>query len=211
MLNGTPTTSFGKMAVNSANSSYSNSFWNIWTEDFLRTKYVPATSNDSLGNHSIDAMADHKIRDNKRTTVKKESNLNSGSYAIEAIPKESKSRSFDCIDTNRGHLARIKSFISIDSSGYIVNDQHFSESVWLQSLTLARDTYSHNAQLEITGDHRLRVKIVKNLVVDEEIQLWFSDEILAIIAIPFLAPANILGNYQAILEYSQTIRRSCGH
>lgn len=194
MLNGTPTTSFGKMAVNSANSSYSNSFWNIWTEDFLRTKYVPATSSDSLGNHSID---EHKIRDTKRTAVKKESqsHLNSGSYAIETIPKDSKTRPFDCIDTNRGHLAKIKSFINIDSSGYIVNDQHLAESVWLQSLTLARDTYSHNAQLEITGDHRLRVKIVKNLVIDEEIQLWFSDEILAIIAIPFLAPANILGNY----------------
>lgn len=190
MLNGTPSTSLGKMALNPTNSSYTNAFWNVWTEDFLRRKYISNNSNQCLTNHSIEAMTEVK-RDTKR--IKVEPKPNRGSYAIEAIPKDTKTRSFDCIDLNGEQEAKCKSFISIDTSGYIVNDQHYSESVWLRSLTLADDTYSHNAQLEITSDHRLRVKIVKHLVIDEEIQLWFSDEILAILTVPFLTPANILG------------------
>ncbi|XP_055317738.1 zinc finger protein Xfin [Sitodiplosis mosellana] len=197
MLNGTPSsTSLGKMALNPTSSSYSNAFWNVWTEDFLRRKYISTASSDHcLTNHSIDAMTttETKTRDSKR--IKIEPKPNRGSYAAEAIAKDSKTRSFDCIDlSGTEQEAKSKSFITIDtSSGYIANDQHYSESTWLRSLTLAHDTYSHNAQLEITSDHRLRVKIVKHLVIDEEIQLWFSDEILAILTVPFLTPANILG------------------
>lgn len=197
MLNGTPSTSLEKMSLNPSNANYSSAFWNVWTEDFLRRKYISTASNNCLQlNHSIESMTtDVKNRDSKRT-FKIESKPNRGSYAIETIPKDSKSRSFDCINLNGEHDAKCKSFISIDSSGYIANDQNYSESVWLRSLSLADDTYSHNAQLEITSDHRLRVRTVKNLVIDEEIQLWFSDEILAILMVPFfLTPANILGKF----------------
>lgn len=193
MLNGTPSTSIGKMA--SANANYSNAFWDIWTEDFLRRKYISAATNDCAMDRPADSITEVKIRENKRSFVKMEANSNTGSYAQETIPKDSKTRPFECIDISSGSVAKCKSFISIDAYGFIVNDQKYSESVWLRSLTLAHDTYSHNGQLEITSDHRLRIKIVKNLVVDEEIQLWFSDEILAILAIPFLTPANILGKY----------------
>lgn len=186
--------------MNPSNSSYSNAFWNVWTEDFLRRKYISASSNDCLTNHSIESISSEvKSRDSKRMKI--EQKPNRGSYAIETIPKDTKSRSFDCIDLNGDQEINRKSFVSIDSSGYISNDQHYTESMWLRSLQLAHDTYSHNAQLEVTGDHRLRVKIVKNLVIDEEIQLWFSDEILAILAVPFLTPANILGKFQSKLSF----------
>lgn len=193
MLNGTPSASLGKMA--SANANYSNAFWDIWTEDFIRRKYISTASSDSI-HQSNDPLTEIKVRENKCAVAKMEANLNTGSYALETISRDTKTRPFDCIDLSSGHVPKLKSFISTDASGFIVNDQHFSESMWLRSLNLAHDTYSHNAQLEITNDHRLRVKIVKNLVIDEEIQLWFSDEILAILTIPFLTPANILGNLQ---------------
>lgn len=190
LTNGAPSTSLGKMVPDSSN--YSNTFWNIWTEDLLRRKYIAATSNEC--DHSSETFAELKQRESARLSlVKMESNLNTGSYALETIPKDSKTRPFDSIDVSTGPIAKCKTFVSIDSSGFVTNDQHFPISEWLRSLKLAHDTYSHNAQLEISSNHRLRVKIVKNLVVDEEIQLWFSDEILAIMAIPFLTPANILG------------------
>lgn len=192
MLNGAPSTSLGKMTLTPSSASYSNAFWNVWTEDFLKRKYISTNSSDCLTNHSIESLTELKNRDVKR--IKVEAKLNKGSYAVEAIPKDTKSPSFDCIDLS-GEEAKSKSFVTIDSAGFIRNDQNYSESVWLRSLTLAHDTYSHNAQLEITSDHKLRVKIVKNLVIDEEIQLWFSDEILAILAVPFLTPANILGEF----------------
>lgn len=193
MLNGSSSTSLGKMTINSSNGNYTNAFWNIWTEDFLRRKYISAATNDFNGSFTNEA-SELKNRDNcKKQVIKSESKINNGSYAIEAIPKDSKTRSFDCIDIHSEQIIDGKSFICIDSSGFISNDQNYSISHWLRSLSLAHDTYSHNAQLEITSDHRLRIKIVKNLVIDEEIQLWFSDEILAILAVPFLTPSNILG------------------
>lgn len=204
MLNGSPSTSIAKMT--SSNTSYSNAFWDIWTEDFLRRKYISATSNECGIDRPTDLITEVKTRDSKRSFVKMETNSNTeriqtGSYALETIPKDSKTRSFECIDVSSGPIAKCKSFISIDASGYITNDQKFNESAWLRSLTLAHDTYSHNAQLEITTDHRLRVKIVKNLVIDEEIQLWFADEVLAILSIPFLTPANILGEFFYLLIF----------
>lgn len=197
LTNGSPSSSsIAKMTP--ANTDYSNTIWNIWTDEFLRRKYISAASNECMVEHPItatDSTADTKQRDSKRLSAKTETNRNSGSYALDAIPKDSKSRPFECIDITCAQEITCKSFISIDAAGFVVNDQHFPENVWVRSLTIAHDTYSHNAQLEITSDHRLRVKIVKHLVIDEEIQLWFSDEILAIMSIPFLTPANILGKF----------------
>lgn len=195
MLNGAPSTSIGKLALNAGNSGYTNAFWNVWTEDFLRRKYLSAATGDCSMDRSVEIGADTKFSESKlrSSAIKVEPKINKGSFAMEQIPKESKTPSFDCIDLSSQDAATHKSFISLDTYGYIKNDQNYTESVWFCSLSLAHDTYSHNAQLEITSDHRLRVKIVKNLVVDEEIQLWFSEEVLAILGIPFLTPANILG------------------
>lgn len=207
MLNGTPSTSLAKMTINPAGPSYSSAFWNVWTEDFLRRKYISAASSDYLTNHSIESIVEPIDAKSKQTVrdvcrdVKGSSEVKAskGSYAIETIPKDSKTRPVDCIDVTAEQVVRRKTFISIDSSGYITNDQHYSESAWIRSLSLAHDTYSHNAQLEITSDHRLRVNIVKNLVIDEEIQLWFSDEILSMLAVPFLTLPNILGKFHHYL------------
>lgn len=196
MLNGTSSAALGKITLNSSNENYTNAFWNIWTEDFLRRKYISAATNDFNGSNS-NGMTDIKNdRENSRKQViKNEPKSCKGSYAIEPIPKDSKTRSIDSIEINNEQIIDGKSFISIDTAGYLTNDQNHPISLWLRSLSLARDTYSHNAQLEITTEHRLRIRIVKNLIVDEEIQLWFSDEILSILAIPFLTPNHILGKF----------------
>lgn len=199
MLTNGPQSSSSIGKISPANADYSNTIWNIWTDELLRRKYISSASNDCAiehpnGNNSIGESKQHH-RDSKRSMIKNETTQSHGSYALEAIAKDSKSRPFDCINVAGAQVPKCKSFISLDASGFIVNDQNFPESLWLRSLAIAHDTYSHNAQLEITSDHRLRVKIVKHLVIDEEIQLWFSDEILAIMTIPFLTPANILGKH----------------
>lgn len=201
MTNGSPSSS-SIAKITPSNANYSNTIWNIWTDELLRRKYISAASNECVIERPIttDSITDTKHRDHKRSmVVKNVATRNHGSYTLEAIPKDSKSHSFECIHITDAQAIKCKSFISINGSGFIVNDQNFSESVWVRSLSIAHDTYSHNAQLEITSDHRLRVKIVKDLVIDEEIQLWFSDEILAIMAIPFLTPANILGKFKLLL------------
>lgn len=187
MVNGSSSTSIGKVSL-SPSTNYTKSIWNIWTEDLLRNR----RSDTGAAEPSKDGPVN---RDQRLSHSKTESKLTSGSYAIETIPKDTKSRQFDHIDVTEEAVHQRRCFVGIDTSGYLVNDQRVSDSIWLRSLSLAYDTYSHNVQLEITSDHRLRLRVVKNLVIDEEIQLWFSDEILAILSIPFLTPVNILGKF----------------
>lgn len=156
----------------------------------MRSKKSSSSSDVPTAEYVSDQRRPH----NKAT----ETSLANGSYVIEPIPKDTKSRPFNYIDVTKSEFEQQqqqKLFVGTDSAGYLINDQRLSESVWLRTLSLAHDTYSHNAQLEITSDHRLRLRVVKNLVIDEEIQLWFSDDILAILSIPFLTPVNILGMF----------------
>lgn len=194
MSSGSAAASIGKVSLNTA-ANYTRSIWNIWTEDLLRNKRCSPASDVASGEYSSEGAA-QAGRDHRRALIKAaETGPANGSYVIEPIPKDTKSRSFGYIDVTKSELEQRqqKLLVGVDTAGYLVNDRRLSESVWLRSLSLAHDTYSHNAQLEITGDHRLRLRIVKNLVIDEEVQLWFSDDILAILSIPFLTPVNILG------------------
>lgn len=186
--------SIGKMSLNTA-TNYTRSIWNIWTEDVLRNK--KSSSSDVP---SAECTSDHRRPQNKTAETKPEN----GSYVIEPIPKDTKSRPFSFIDMTKleSEQQSQKLYVGIDTAGFLINDQRLSESLWLRNLSLAHDTYSHNAQLEITNDHRLRLRIVKNLVIDEEIQLWFSDDILAILSIPFLTPVNILGKLQTNTSFN---------
>lgn len=202
MLNGSPSTSIGKLPLNPTSANYTNAFWNVWTEDFLRRRYLSTASSDRSDEMTVGTKST-ETKNRTVTQVKVEPKSNKGSYAIGPIPKDARTRSFDGIELDGKQIVNNRSFIAADSNGYISNDQNYLDSVWCQSLSLAHDTYSHNAQLEIASDHRLRVKIVKNLVAEEEIQLWFSEEILAILGIPFLTPTNILGK---IFDYLITKR-----
>lgn len=90
-----------------------------------------------------------------------------------------------------------KVMLAIDSDGFLkVNGEANKHQFWVKAINIAHDTYSHNALLEIGTDRKLRLKIVKNVVADDEVLLWFSEEILAVMGVPFLTPANIQGKWK---------------
>lgn len=85
--------------------------------------------------------------------------------------------------------------LAVDSDGYLrAYGETTTHAFWVKSMNIARDTYSYNALLEITGDRKLCLKIVKNIASGDEVLLWFTEEILAVMGVPFLTPANIQGN-----------------
>uniref|UniRef100_A0A182K9F4 C2H2-type domain-containing protein n=1 Tax=Anopheles christyi TaxID=43041 RepID=A0A182K9F4_9DIPT len=64
-------------------------------------------------------------------------------------------------------------------------------SNWIRSTKLASDVRSFNALLELTGTQLLRVRLTGDVANGEELKLWFSEDVIAHMQIPFLTPVNI--------------------
>lgn len=64
---------------------------------------------------------------------------------------------------------------------------------WIKHLRLAANVHFQNVSLEVAKGRKLRVRVIAGVQVGEEVQMWFSPEILIAMQIPFLTPANIKG------------------
>ncbi|XP_053687071.1 zinc finger protein 658B [Sabethes cyaneus] len=62
---------------------------------------------------------------------------------------------------------------------------------WIRSIKLASDIRSYNALLELTPSHLIRLRLTRDVTADEELRMWFSEDITAYMQIPFLTPGNI--------------------
>uniref|UniRef100_A0A182Q6C7 C2H2-type domain-containing protein n=1 Tax=Anopheles farauti TaxID=69004 RepID=A0A182Q6C7_9DIPT len=62
---------------------------------------------------------------------------------------------------------------------------------WIRSIRLASDVRSFNAVLELTTTQLLRVRLSCDVNNGEELKLWFSEDVIALMQIPFLTPVNI--------------------
>ncbi|XP_046393677.1 zinc finger protein 584 [Ischnura elegans] len=67
-----------------------------------------------------------------------------------------------------------------------------SDTCWIRGMRIAEDCHSCNVRLtEAVGGFVART--TRMVAAGEEMLLWFSPEVLAILKIPFLAPSNIRG------------------
>ncbi|XP_058066020.1 zinc finger protein 560 [Anopheles bellator] len=64
-------------------------------------------------------------------------------------------------------------------------------SHWIRSIRLASDVRSFNALLELTASQLLRVRLTVDVASGEELKLWFAEDVIAHMQIPFLTPVNI--------------------
>ncbi|XP_058456969.1 zinc finger protein 572 [Malaya genurostris] len=62
---------------------------------------------------------------------------------------------------------------------------------WIRSIKLASDVRSYNAMLELTPGQLIRLRLTKDVCAEEELSMWFSEDISAHMQMPFLTPANI--------------------
>lgn len=92
-------------------------------------------------------------------------------------------RQFNRIGLNLGHV------VPEYPAGFISEPR----GAWIRHLKLAANVHYQNVSLEVAKGRRIRVRAVADVKVDEEIQLWFSPEVLIAMQIPFLTPANIKG------------------
>ncbi|XP_055706749.1 zinc finger protein 77 [Phlebotomus papatasi] len=107
-------------------------------------------------------------------------NTQSKPYSIIQAPVDGRSCGFEVI-TMKGHLQPTEK--SLGSTGG-----------WIRLLQLSRDVHSGNVCLELTnGGSSVNIRCTRNISEGEDLQLWFSEEILAFMQIPFLSPGNIQG------------------
>ncbi|KAG4077430.1 hypothetical protein HA402_002857 [Bradysia odoriphaga] len=87
---------------------------------------------------------------------------------------------------------RLRKFYLSIRGGYLQTIDKTPEHTWIKHLKLSTDTHSNNVILELFNNE-LCVRTIRNINVNEEVMLWFSEEILAAMHIPFLTPVNIRG------------------
>lgn len=120
---------------------------------------------------------------------------NDGAVALCSLTKDAKSKEFREIDVDGRNEELL---IAADASGRLTS-ANYDEQFWIRKFNISQDTHCNSALLEITSDHKLCLRIVKNVPQNEEILLWFSENVLAEMNIPFLTPSNIQGKDKSII------------
>lgn len=82
---------------------------------------------------------------------------------------------------------------------YCLND-FVNTSCWLKMVPLAKDCQSPNVML-MNAEKGVVLKTIKNIYPGEPLLMWFTENILAMMNIPFLTPRNILGTFQKDSKY----------
>lgn len=164
------------------------SIWNIWTEsNVVKRKESPTNSPSEKRSKLQLSEIEHQFNVSESSSSK-------GCFAATYLQKDVKSKSFEVPELSvLKNLKKSKIMLKISATGFLQTEDKLAERIWIKNIRLSNDTYSNNALLEITSNRQLRIRISKNVRPNEEVLLWFSEEILALMYIPFLTPANIRG------------------
>lgn len=174
--------------------------WNIWTDsNVVKKKESPpvnCSSSDKLSKqHQMNDIEHHH-----QHNTTSEATSSKCCIATTFLQKDIKSKSFDVLELSAlKNFVKPKIMLKISASGYLQTEDKLPERIWVKNVKLSNDTYSNNALLEITSNRQLRIRIIKSVRPDEEVLLWFSEEILALMYIPFLSPANIRGGSEFLI------------
>ncbi|XP_072402865.1 uncharacterized protein Prdm13 isoform X1 [Diabrotica undecimpunctata] len=89
---------------------------------------------------------------------------------------------------------------------------------WIRALRLSDDCHSYNLQLKLYKsstvkiDHneppKLILQAIRPIEVGQELLLWFSEDILAMLQMTFLTPANIQGQKKYVCNRCSTLYES---
>jgi hypothetical protein len=83
--------------------------------------------------------------------------------------------------------------VCVQSDGTIApQDAALKHKFWIKNIRVADDIPGANVLLDMSDD-KIELKAIKMISSGDELLLWFSEEILNFMGIPFLTPANIQG------------------
>lgn len=175
--------------VNRSPLATGHNLWTVWTDNLLsRSEFSRNFRDVKMDTTTADCVSESESEGDRSITV-------SGCFASGIIPKGTHSRAVDSFDlyAQAKDLDEKNLRLRVNSSGLLQAETNIADHKWIKLIKLSNDTQSNNAILEMTSHKQLCVRILRNLQPDEEVLLWFSEEILAQMYIPFLTPANIRG------------------
>lgn len=65
---------------------------------------------------------------------------------------------------------------------------------WIKNIKIADNSPSANVMLHFNED-RVELKAMKSININDELLMWFSEEVISFLGIPFLIPGNIQGEF----------------
>lgn len=114
-------------------------------------------------------------------------------FAAEFLKKDSKSVEISSEELLLPNITVKKLNISLSKDGFLKPLEKTSAN-WFKNVKLSSDVHSNNSLIEITASGLIQIRILKDILPEQEITCWFSENILAYMAVPFLVPVNIRGN-----------------
>lgn len=146
-------------------------------------------------------LSDNEVKNVKRSqfeieNILKNSFCDNAVTAVGTIQKGCGSHQFSFDEISIEEKMPKKFSISVQSDGRIAPlDPSLKHKFWIKNIRVADDIPGANVVLDMQEDI-IELKAVKTINSSDELLLWFSEEVLSFMGIPFLAPANIQGNEQ---------------
>lgn len=109
------------------------------------------------------------------------------------IEKNASSHQFSFDQISLDEKLPKKFAVGVRSDGLIApQDSAIQQKFWFRNIRIADDIPGANILLGMKDD-KIEVRTIKMINISSELLLWFSEEILSFMGIPFLTPANIQG------------------
>lgn len=181
-----------------ATTGHNHNLWTVWTDSLLsRSEFSKNCREVKVDTTTADCVSESESEGDRSISL-------SGCFASGTIPKGSQSQAVEKFEfySSAKDLEEKNIRLRVNSAGYLQAEGNIPDHKWIKLIKLSNDTQSNNAILEMTSHKQLNVRIAKTVQPNEEILLWFSEEILALMYIPFLTPANIRGKIEITFAIS---------
>lgn len=109
------------------------------------------------------------------------------------VDKNSKSCHFTIEKISLDEQLPKKLSVCVHNDGSITpQDPTIRHKFWIKNIRVADDIPGANVLLHLIDD-KIELKAIKSISSGDELLLWYSEEILSLMGIPFLTPQNIQG------------------
>lgn len=145
-------------------------------------------------------ISENEVNKNSKRTqyeieniLKFPSNENGGVFVNDRVEKQICSHTFSFSEIQIESNLPKKFSVKVQSDRLLApQDNTIKNKFWIRNIRVADDIPGANVILEFHDD-KIQIQVIKPVGNNDELLLWFSDEIINFMGIPFLKPANIQG------------------
>lgn len=144
-------------------------------------------------------ISDNEVNKNSKRTQYEIENIlkfppnENGVFVNDRVEKQTCSHNFSFSEIQIESNLPKKFSVKVQSDRLLApQDNTIKNKFWIRNIRIADDIPGANVILEFHDD-KLQIQVIKQVGNNDELLLWFSEEIINFMGIPFLKPANIQG------------------